>query len=338
LSGVSLEIAEGETVALLGATGAGKTTLARIVVGMVAADAGAIRVDGQDIRSGTPALSFMPQELGLWNSLTPREQLALVGRSSRARFSQDMSGAMRRVSQLGLDRVMDSRCSVLSAGELRRVAFLRAILVKSALCIFDEPFSSVDVDTESRMQQLLRSETQELGCGVLLITHSFDHALSLAGRAAVLSGGVLVQADRPSVMQVAPAHAAVARVVGTMNVWRVRVSKDDGSACVTEVGSFAPPDSVLEGCSGTEVAYVVPHASVRVGEGSPGMRGEVVSVVSAGPAVRLGLRTGGDATHVELSARLDSEARRLLRIGDVLSLTWQRNDALVLPDTVGVEI
>ena len=330
LRGVTLSIARGEVLALLGISGSGKSTFARLVVGMLPVDGGSIVVSGTAVRGidGKRPLSYAPQEDGLWDTLTVRRQLGLALRSPRARF--EVGNGVSALAEAGhLSHRLDARPSELSGGELRRLAVLRAIAVDCDLLVLDEPFAAIDAATEAHLQQLLRQYVRDVNCGVLLITHDVAHAIVLAQRAAVLHAGTIVQSDRPIVLIRSPAHASVLRVLGAVNLWPVIACSDDKTSVRTPVGALPiPPRGASEG---RRIMYYVPPECMRQGEKDAWIRGRVAAVAPGNRATRVLLRVGENAiVEVEVPSHLD--VLESIKLDSELGLVWVAADALLVSD------
>ena len=218
LGGVSLEVAEGECVALVGESGSGKTTLLRCFNGLVTADEGRVLVGGQDIRELNVVelrrrVGYVPQDGGLlphWRvgrnvEMVPR----LQGDDGEARVKADAS-----LRLVGLDpgAFRERWPSDLSGGQRQRVAIARALAARPSLLLLDEPFGALDAITRADLQD---SFAQLRASGVagqmtcVLVTHDLHEAFLLADRIAVLRRGRLEQAGSPSRLIDAPASIYV---------------------------------------------------------------------------------------------------------------------------------
>jgi putative ABC transport system ATP-binding protein len=177
-SGVSLDLARGEFAALLGESGVGKSTLLNCIAGLDTADAGALRLDGVDLRAASAdalarlrreRLGFVFQAFHVLPHLSVAENVALplllLGRPDAARVAQLLDA----VGLGGLDARLPAQ---LSGGQLQRVAIARAVVHRPALILADEPTGNLDPATAERVLALLQQQVREAGAACLLVTHS----------------------------------------------------------------------------------------------------------------------------------------------------------------------
>jgi sulfonate transport system ATP-binding protein len=177
LSEVSLRIAPGEFVALVGRSGCGKSTLLRLVAGLERGDGGRIGIDGEapDATADTARLMFQDARLLPWQRVLDNVALGLCGADARER-------AREALAQVGLaDRARDWP-AVLSGGQRQRVALARALVHRPRLLLLDEPLGALDALTRIEMQGLIERLWLEHGFTALLVTHDVAEAVALADR------------------------------------------------------------------------------------------------------------------------------------------------------------
>jgi multiple sugar transport system ATP-binding protein len=220
LSGVDLEVADGEFVVLLGPTGAGKTTTLRSVAGLEMPEAGTIRIGGADVTRAAPAardVAFVFQQYSLYPHLSVFENLAFPLRSPLRRQSE--SAIRERVSMIAsmlkIDSKLGNRATRLSGGEMQRVALGRALVREPALFLMDEPLSSLDAKLRETLRVELKRIQRELGATILYVTHDQVEAMTLADRIGVLEQGRLLQVASPRETYARPASLEVARRLGS---------------------------------------------------------------------------------------------------------------------------
>jgi osmoprotectant transport system ATP-binding protein len=222
LDGVSLAVAQGECVFLVGASGCGKTTTLKLVNRLIEPDAGCVRVDGRDARESAPhvlrrRIGYAFQQVGLFPHLSVAENVgvtpALLG-WERARIAARVDALLERME---LDpRVFRARFPrELSGGQAQRVGLARALAAEPGILLLDEPFGALDPPTRDRLQQSFQRLRRELGLTVLFVSHDMAEALLLADRIAVMDAGRVVQLGTPRELLAAPADARVAALLET---------------------------------------------------------------------------------------------------------------------------
>lgn len=222
LDAVSLQVAPGETLALLGPSGAGKSSLLAVLAGLQRPDAGSVRLHGRDLLALAPEqrqLAMMFQHHALFPHLDAAANVAfgLIERGMSRNEARRQAEAM--LAAVGLAGRGRAACHALSGGEQQRVALARALVCRPQLLLLDEPFSSLDADLK---QQLLADVAQHLAAlrvPTLLVTHDRHEAFTLAQRVAILQQGRIVQQGSPAEILARPASSWVARFVGFHNVF-----------------------------------------------------------------------------------------------------------------------
>jgi sulfonate transport system ATP-binding protein len=182
LSGLDIEIAPGEFVALLGRSGSGKSTLLRVLAGLDAA------VDGDVAVRGTVSVAFQQPRLLPWRRVWRNVVLGLHGENGRHRGT-DRALADRALAEVRLANLADAWPRTLSGGEAQRLSLARALVREPDLLLLDEPFGSLDALTRIAMHELVVDLWQRHRPSVLLVTHDVDEALLLADRVLILDGG-----------------------------------------------------------------------------------------------------------------------------------------------------
>ena len=223
VQGLSLDIASGEFVVLLGPSGAGKTTTLRLVAGLEQPDAGSVHIGGRDVTTLAPALrdvTFVFQQYSLYPHLSVFDNLAFPLRSPMRRLPEDE--VRRKVldvaRMLRIDDKLQNPATQLSGGQMQRVAIGRALVREPAVCLMDEPLSSLDAKLRNDLRLQLKRIQQDMGATMLYVTHDQIEALTLANRIGVLECGVLVQLGTPQQVYEAPVSAHVAARLGSPRI------------------------------------------------------------------------------------------------------------------------
>ena len=217
---LSLDIADGELLVLLGPTGAGKTTTLRIVAGLERPDAGRVEIGGEDVSSEPPAVrdvAFVFQQYSLYPHLTVYDNLAFPLRSPARRLPEHQ--VRKRVQDvaalLHIDGKLGNKATRLSGGEMQRVAIGRALVRAPAIYLMDEPLSSLDAKLRAELRLELKRIQVELGATILYVTHDQIEAMTMASRIGVIAEGRLVQIGTPREIYERPDNLYVATQLGT---------------------------------------------------------------------------------------------------------------------------
>ncbi len=196
LKAVSLDIAEGEFVALLGPSGCGKTTLLRCIAGFLAPDEGSIAIGGEDVTRLPPyrrPLNTVFQNYALFPHMNVRENVAYGPRRHGASRAEAAARAAEALSLVGLDGFAERYPRQLSGGQQQRVALARAIVNRPRLLLLDEPLSALDLKLRKRMQLELKHLQERLGIAFVFVTHDQEEAMTVADRLVVMDAGRIEQ-------------------------------------------------------------------------------------------------------------------------------------------------
>ena len=311
-----LTVDQGETVALVGPSGAGKTTVLRVIAGLLRPEDGYVALDGAvlldtsrrvDVPPEHRRVGYLFQEYALFPHLDVRRNVRFG-----ARRDEDVDPLLERfrIGDLGHARVRE-----LSGGERQRVALARALARDPALLLLDEPLSALDAHTRAGVRAELRELLDDLGLPTVVVTHDFEDAATLAHRVGVISEGEILQLAAPTDLVALPRDAFVAsftgatvlagQVVGTrdglsqvaldegLSLWSADAASGAVNVAVypwdVSVGSSVPDDSRMNHVSAAivSVAPMGNRTRVRVGP--------IVAEITAASAERLDLRPGAPA-------------------------------------------
>ena len=205
---VHLAVGAGEVVGLLGPNGAGKTTTFYMVVGLVRADDGEIRIDGQAIQ-GLPihrrsrlGLSYLPQEASIFRKLTVEENIRAVlelqlGPDGRPLKPAAINELLEKLlHDLSIEKLRDSPAPALSGGERRRAEIARALATQPRFILLDEPFAGVDPIAVIEIQRII-GFLRSRGIGVLITDHNVRETLGICDRAYIISDGSVLAEGTP---------------------------------------------------------------------------------------------------------------------------------------------
>ncbi|MET7764104.1 ABC transporter ATP-binding protein [Streptomyces sp. NPDC005355] len=323
LDAVDLEVAEHETVCVLGPSGSGKSTMLRVVAGLQRADAGRVWLAGRD-QGGVPThrrgvgLMFQDHQLFPQRDVGGNVAFGLRMRKvGRAEADRTVAELLELVGLPGAERrAIDS----LSGGEQQRVALARALAPRPKLLMLDEPLGQLDRGLRERLVVELRELFGRLGTTVLAVTHDQGEAFALADRVVVMEDGRIAQSGTPLEVWQRPATEFVARFLGFENVVEAIVHGEIADTCW---GKLPVPRGSRPG----PCRLLVRPAGVRLTSASEGVPCTVAARTFRGDHVALILRPADpDAPRLEASCAL----RDAPEAGDRVGVAFDAADVVVL--------
>src|SRR5450631_2498774 len=226
LRNVSLEVAEGEFLTILGESGSGKTTLLRIVAGFETASSGELWMGAERLDQQPPyrrRVNTVFQSYALFPHLTVEENVGYglkVAKRPAAEIAQRVSEALDKVKMTAHAK---SKPSKISGGQQQRVALARALVNRPRLLLLDEPLSALDANLRRQMQVELKSLQREVGIAFVFVTHDQEEAMVMSDRIALLRSGELEQVATPREIYSYPATAYAAQFIGHTNLLRAEI-------------------------------------------------------------------------------------------------------------------
>lgn len=266
LDGLSLDIAEGELVALLGPSGCGKTTALRALAGLQELDRGLMIVDGKDVtfqNANKRGMGMVFQAYSLFPHMTARDNVEYGLKLKAHRTSRDKRKARSNelLELVGLSSHANHYPHQLSGGQQQRIALARALAISPKVLLLDEPLSALDAKVRTQLREEIRRIQLELGTTTLFVTHDQEEALGIADRVGVMRNGQLEQIAAPDELYDRPGTAFVAEFVGLTNPISGVVSKG-------AIELLDSPVKVLKG-------------SITIGQGIALVRPENIEVVAS---------------------------------------------------------
>jgi ABC-type Fe3+/spermidine/putrescine transport system ATPase subunit len=221
LEDISFDVAEGETIVLLGASGSGKTTILRIIAGLEMPNAGSIVLHGKDV-TNLPArqrgTGVIFQSYALFPKMTVEKNIGYGLRLRRRPKSEIKETVKRLIEFVHLEKHSHKYASQLSGGQQQRVAIARALAYNPEVLLFDEPFGALDAQIRTSLRREIRSLLKEIKVPSIFITHDQEEALELGDRIGVLNAGRLEQIGTPYDVYNKPETEFVATFLGAANL------------------------------------------------------------------------------------------------------------------------
>jgi thiamine transport system ATP-binding protein len=195
----TLEISQGERVAIIGESGAGKSTLLNLIAGFESANRGFLRLNGEDHFQTTPAnrpVSMLFQQDNLFLHLTVEQNIGL-GITPSLNLTAAQKNAVQEIAEkMGIAHLLPRSASQLSGGQQQRVALARTLLRKKPILLLDEPFSALDPQRRQELQQLVLQVCQQNQLTMLMVTHQFEESQAMFDRVIEIANGHIVRDQR----------------------------------------------------------------------------------------------------------------------------------------------
>ncbi|MFF9809791.1 ABC transporter ATP-binding protein [Streptomyces coeruleorubidus] len=333
----SMEIAAGEFVTFLGASGSGKTTTLMMIAGFCEPDSGTITVGGRDVTRLAPQkrnLGFVFQQYLLFPHMTVSENVA---------FPLTLRGVAkdeirRRVGETleiaGLSGFGGRKPRELSGGQQQRVALCRALVYRPPVILMDEPLGALDKKLRDQLQVEIKAIQQELGLTVIYVTHDQEEALVMSDRIAVMRNGLIEQFDTPRELFERPRTPFVADFLGAANFLPGRIEQHDGEHTLVRLDNSG---GLLKArrhqlASGTQVKVAVQPGRLRACADDGFCTGTVETATYVGTLVRAGIRIDGGQARL---LRLEVPAGRGPVAGERVGITADPEDVNLFADEQG---
>ena len=245
LRDISLEIAEGEFLTILGESGSGKTTLLRIIAGFETATSGELWMGNERLDHQPPyrrRVNTVFQSYALFPHLTVEENVAYGLRVAKRPAAEITTRVAEALDKVKMTAYAKSKPSKISGGQQQRVALARALVNRPRLLLLDEPLSALDANLRRQMQVELKSLQREVGIAFVFVTHDQEEAMVMSDRIALLRSGELEQVATPREIYNRPATAYVAQFIGHTNLLKAEINGG-----IARWGSLSWPTSLPNG-------------------------------------------------------------------------------------------
>jgi ABC-type Fe3+/spermidine/putrescine transport system ATPase subunit len=334
IDNISLDIAPGEFVTLLGSSGSGKTTTLMAVAGFVTPTSGTIRIGDRDISRLPPekrGLGVVFQSYALFPHYDVFENVAFPLRLRRLPEVDIRDRVARALELVDLGPFAKRRIAALSGGQQQRVALARAIVFSPPVLLMDEPLGALDRKLREQLQSEIKRVQRDIGATVLYVTHDQEEALTMSDRLAIMRQGQIAQIGAPDEVYAQPASPFAARFLGESNFVPVCLVGRDGDIAIVETEGATPrrlpavasPAGVPEGAI---IGMIRPEA-IRIGaEASAKIPATVERCEYLGPTVRLSLTTDFGL----LTARLSrTGCQQEIAPGTEVVAGWEAKDMIL---------
>ena len=274
LSGVSLDIREGEFFTLLGPSGCGKTTLLRMIAGFNTIEGGEFYF-GDKLINHVPAhkrdIGMVFQNYAIFPHLTVRDNVAYglkARKVPRADVERRVGEALELVQ---IAHLADRKPAQLSGGQQQRVALARAFVIEPSVLLMDEPLSNLDAKLRVQMRSVIKKLQRQLGITTIYVTHDQEEALAISDRIAVMQAGQIMQIGTPNEIYAKPQNPFVAGFIGVSNFLDCEIkSVSGGQADVTIQGELELKVPVRGGYTGPARISARPEQLFFADSGMPG--------------------------------------------------------------------
>lgn len=336
---LSLEIEQGEALVLLGQSGCGKTSTMRCIAGLETPDEGRISVDGEVLfdaerRINRPShkrnIGMVFQSYAIWPHMSVFENVAFPLRMKKLAKAEVSRRVADAISVVGLDGFSERGASMLSGGQMQRVALARSIVMEPSVMLLDEPLSNLDARLRHRLRTDLRELQHRLGLTAVYVTHDQEEALALADHIAMMQFGRIVQIGRPDEIYGRPLSASIADFLGVANILPVRslgmrsVGFEDTEIEI-QVNSYDHRAGELRACIRAEDILLGDEAPA---ESANTLEGEIIAREFLGPTATFRVRI---APSVELDVLGTKQQAHRTREGERVRVHLPVDAIQVLP-------
>ncbi len=330
LKGISLKVAPGEFIALLGSSGCGKTTLLRAISGFVPVQSGRVLVSGRDVTYAPPDkrnMAMVFQSYALWPHMTAAQNIGYGLKLRGMRRGQIRARVDEILAMLKLDGLGGRRVTRLSGGQRQRVALGRALAVNPQFLLLDEPLSNLDAQVRIEVRHEIKALQERLGITTIHVTHDREEAMVMADRLIIIDAGEITQAGSPEEVFNRPVSPFVASFMGANNVMPITIRREGDTIRV--IGTEHVHETVLRvdgsdasvylgtPVNGTAVAHFRSEAARLVGQGEAPegcltLRGRITQCSYPGGFYRYAVEVG--------NRRFMVDDKRRLVVGEVIGV------------------
>lgn len=335
---MTLDIHQGEFLAIMGSSGCGKTTTLRMLAGLDTPTEGEIRIAGRlmnDVKPHERDTPLVWQSLALFPFLTARENVEFGLKMRGIVADERKRRALDWLDRMQIAEFADRNVATLSGGQKQRVALARSLVMEPQMLLLDEPLSALDANLVIRMQGVLTRLQKELGITFVYVTHSQSEAFAMADRVVIMSQGDIAQVGSPKDIYRTPANRFVAEFVGRNNIFTGKAEETvDGVTQVsTPQGTFTAQSPAMAQSAGTDVSFTVSAdlMSLSIDRPSAGntAKATLISEEFIGSIVTVFLE-GAQGQDYKVQMQERALAALDISAGDDVWLSWDTQNANIL--------
>lgn len=334
LDDVSLNVEQGEFLSLLGPSGAGKTTMLRMIAGFDRPESGEIRILDRDIVGLPPhrrPVNTVFQNFALFPHMSVADNVAYGLRQDGVGTAERKSRVREALDMVEMTGMAPRRPDALSGGQQQRVALARALVKRPSILLLDEPLGALDRRLRQQMQIELKTLQRETGIAFVLVTHDQEEALAMSDRIVIMRHGRIEQAGTPSELYDLPRTAFVADFIGAQNFLSGRVDRMR-QTLTTEDGIIVHA-ARIEGDTGDTALVAVRPENTTMSRAEPKkernrIRGRVAQTMHLGNTMEFVIRL---ESNFDFFCRQPRRMAPDVSVGDDVWLSWARDDAAIFP-------
>lgn len=319
IDNMNVAIGDRESVVLLGKSGCGKTSTMRCIAGLEQPTAGRITIGDTVVFDAAAGINLPPnkrnvgmvfQSYAVWPHMTVFENVSYSLKIQGVAKGTIKERVHETLELVGLENFANRGASLLSGGQMQRVALARSLVMRPDVLLLDEPLSNLDARLRDRLRIELREIQLQLGLTTVYVTHDQQEAFALADRIALMQDGVIVQMDEPTAMYLEPASASIAHFLGVSNVHQVAASDSDFTLAGSELAispANEPPAGAtnLRACFRSEDVALTSQGSA----GTNSWKGTVKVASFQGSSIRYAVSIHPELPEIDVVLPLGSPER-----------------------------
>jgi len=302
ISGLNLNIADGELFTLLGPSGCGKTTLLRMIAGFNSIKGGDFYFNETRINDMEPSkrnIGMVFQNYAIFPHLSVRQNVEFGLKQRKISKEELKSGTDKFLKLMQIDQYQDRMPDNLSGGQQQRVALARALVIKPDVLLMDEPLSNLDAKLRLEMREAIRAIQKEVGITTVYVTHDQEEAMAISDKIAVMKDGIIQHIGKPQDIYHRPANVFVATFIGRTNIMDAVYRRVGETAALAFDNGFQMPYEKLDAADETPVQVSIRPEEFVMRKDGDGLHAVVEDSVFLGLNTHYHLRLDNNQ-HVEV--------------------------------------